>query len=413
MKALRYHRSAQRFALSRIASTLRTGSGAAYGPLDLEDIAELALPGADWVRISPILAGICGSDLVTMEGRSSRWFEPIVSFPFVPGHEVVAHDSNGVRVVLEPVLGCAARGISPTCLACAEGNLGRCERITFGHLRPGLQSGFCADTGGGWSTSMIAHKSQIHAVPETLTDKDAVMVEPAACATHAALSVGSLDGAVVAVIGSGTLGALTIGTLKMWNMPTHLIVGAKHPEQVAAARRLGATAVVGPNELVRAVRRTVGCLAVGDGSLERLAGGCDVVFDCVGSSVSITDALRIVKPGGRIVLIGMAGPTNLDLTPLWQREVTLSGAYAYGVEPFLGGRRTFDAAFELAERQQLGQYVTAAYSLEQHSDAISHAANAGRRGTMKVVFDMQDPRRRPSVPTPTVRTPTASKETSR
>jgi threonine dehydrogenase-like Zn-dependent dehydrogenase len=394
MKALRYHRSAQRYALSRIASTLRTGSGAAYGPLDLEEIGDLPLPGPGWVRISPLLAGICGSDLATMEGRSSRWFEPIVSFPFVPGHEVVATDSNGKRVVLEPVLGCVTRGISPACPACSAGNISLCERITFGHLRPGLQSGFCADTGGGWSTTMVAHESQLHLVPDTLTDRDAVMVEPAACAVHASLSPGSLDGAVVAVIGAGTLGALTVGALKAFNMPAHLIVGAKHPEQVSAARRLGATAVVAPDEIVRAVRRTVGCLAVGDGSLERLTGGCDVVFDCVGTSDSIGNALRIIKPGGRIVLVGMAGPTNIDLTPLWQREVSLTGAYAYGVEPFLGGRRTFDAAFELSERHQLGQYVSAAYTLEQHGDAISHAANAGRRGAMKVVFDLQDPRRR-------------------
>ncbi len=401
MKCLHYHRSAPRFAMSRIASTVRPGSGAAYGPLKVEDINDVALPGPDWVRIAPLLAGICGSDLATMEGRSSRWFEPITSFPFVPGHEVVALDANDQRVVLEPALGCVARGISPTCAACAAGHLGRCERITFGSLRAGLQSGFCADTGGGWSTSMVAHPSQLHVVPDALSDRDAVMVEPAACAVHAALSAGSLDGAVVAVIGSGTLGALTVGALKSFNMPTHLIVAAKHPEQVLAVKQLGATSVVSPEEIVRAVRRTVGCLAVGDGTVERLTGGCDVVFDCVGSSDSIGDALRIVRPGGRIVLIGMAGVTTIDLTPLWQREVSLTGAYAYGVEPFLNGRRTFDAAFELAERHQLGQYVSAAYSLDHHTEAISHAANAGRRGAMKIVFDLADPRRRapqPSVP---------------
>jgi threonine dehydrogenase-like Zn-dependent dehydrogenase len=409
MKAVRYHRSPVRFAASRVASSLRAGTGAAYGPLKLDDTKDLALPGEGWVRIRPQLSGICGSDLATVEGRSSRWFEPIVSFPFVPGHEVFGLDENDRRVVIEPALGCVARGISPACTWCAGGQLGRCERITFGTLRPGLQSGFCADTGGGWSTSMVAHNSQVHEIPDSLTDLDAVMVEPAACGIHAALSAGSLDGAVVAVIGAGTLGALTIGALSMWNKPAHLLVGAKHPEQIRAARRAGATEVVDTAGLLRAVRRVTGCLAVGDGDLERLAGGADVVFDCVGSAGSIDAALRMTRPGGRIVLVGMAGPTNIDLTPLWHREISLTGAYAYGIEPFLGGRRTFDAAIELAGTAHLGSLVSATYTLDRYTEALEHAATAGRRGAIKIAFDL-----RPAPPlrttAPPLRTTTTSKE---
>ncbi len=335
-----------------------------------------------------------------MEGRSSRWFEPIVSFPFVPGHEVFALDAEDNRVVVEPALGCVSRNISPVCTWCASGQLGRCERITFGSLRPGLQSGFCADTGGGWSTEMLAHPSQLHRIPDELTDADAVMVEPAACGVHAAMAAGPLDGAVVVVVGAGTLGVLTISALSMWNRPATIIVGAKYPEQVRAARQAGANEVVDPNALVRAVRRTVGCLAVGDGDLERLAGGADVVFDCVGSANSIDTALRMTRPGGRIVLVGMAGPTSLDLTPLWHREVSLSGAYAYGVEPLLGGRRTFDAAIELAGTERLGRMVSARYSLDRYTEAIDHAANAGRRGALKVVFDLTDAKARRSAQSP-------------
>lgn len=394
MKSLRFERNVPKFAAARAAALLRIGSPAAAGPLHFADIAEPALPGPDWVRLRPRLSGICGSDLATVEGRSSRYFEPIVSFPFTLGHEVVADTDAGQRVVVEPVLGCVARNITPVCAACAAGDLGRCERIAFGCLKPGLQSGFCADTGGGWSTSMVAHPSQIHAVPDELSDDDAVMVEPAACAIHAALSAGSLDGGVVAVIGSGTLGLLTISALSTWNRPTHLIAAAKHPEQQAAGRRLGATQVVQPDEIVRAVRRTLGTLAIGDGDVERLVGGADVVFDCVGSAASIDDALRIVRPGGRIVLVGMAGVTKIDLTPLWHREVALVGAYAYGVEPFLNGRRTFDAAIELAERNTLGALVSARYPLHRFGDAIAHATAAGRRGAIKVVFDLRDEKER-------------------
>ena len=66
--------------------------------------------------------------------------------------------------MLEPVLGCAARHIDPPCPPAPAATLGYCEHIAFGHLEPGLQTGFCADTGGGWSTAgLVAHASQLHA----------------------------------------------------------------------------------------------------------------------------------------------------------------------------------------------------------------------------------------------------------
>ena len=395
MKALRFERSIPRFAAARLAGMRKPGRGAGFGPLSLDTAALApALPGPGWVRVRPRLAGICGSDLATVDGRSSRYFEPIVSFPFVPGHEVVGDLDDGTRVVIEPVLGCAARSITPVCASCAAGDLGRCERITFGALKPGLQSGFCCETGGGWSTSMVAAPSQLHRVPDSLTDEDAVMVEPAACAVHAALSPGSLDGAVVAVIGAGTLGLLTIAAMSRFNAPAHLIVAAKHPEQRTLATRFGATNVVNAGGLVRAVRLTTGSMAIGDGSIERLTGGADVVFDCVGSSASITESLSVVRPGGRVVLVGMPAVVKLDLTPLWHREIALVGAYAYGTEPFANGTRTFDLAFALVEALGLGSLVSATYPLDQYEDAIAHAAAAGARGAVKIAFDLRNEKER-------------------
>ena len=164
MSTLLFERSLPRFAAARVVSSFGSGRGAGVGPLRLIERDAPALPAANWVHVDPILSGICGSDLATLDGRSSRYFEDIVSFPFVPGHEVVGtltEDAlgaeggvlaSGSRVVLQPVLGCAARGIEPMCPACQAGDVGNCGYIAFGHIRPGLQTGFCADTGGGWST---------------------------------------------------------------------------------------------------------------------------------------------------------------------------------------------------------------------------------------------------------------------
>jgi threonine dehydrogenase-like Zn-dependent dehydrogenase len=390
MKALLFERSLPKFAAARLASEWRSGGGARVGPLRLSDIDEPALPGPEWQRLRPRLAGICGSDLATVDGRSSRYFEPIVSFPFVPGHETVGNLDDGTRAVLEPVLRCAARAIDPPCPACATGQTNRCHNIAFGHLQPGLQTGFCESTGGGWGLALVAHPTQLHSVPDAMSDEAAVMVEPTACAIHGALTgTGTVEQTAV-VIGAGTLGLCTVAAIARYRPDvSSLIAVAKHPEQRRLARQLGATAVVDPGELRRAVRRRTGSLRLDSG---QLTGGASTVFDCVGSSASLSDGLAVVEPGGTVVLLGMPGEVKVDLTGLWQREVSITGAYAYATEA--DGRRTFDLAFELVNDAGLDRLVSATYPLERYREAIEHAANAGRRGAVKVAFDLRKEKKR-------------------
>jgi len=365
------------------------GAGGRVGPLRLADIDEPALPGPGWHRIRPRLAGICGSDLATIDGKSSRYFEPIVSFPFVPGHEIVA-DSDGGRVVVEPVLSCLPRGIDPPCSFCAAGLTGSCQNLAMGRLDPGLQTGYCSDTGGGWSTALVAHESQLHAVPDDMSDEAAVMVEPAACAVHAARRAGdgAIDTSSVVVLGAGTVGLCTIAAVRHHLRPATLIASAKHPEQRTLAIQLGADVVVEPGEVRRAVRRMSRSPMVGDG----VGDGAQVVFDCVGSPDSLADALAIVRPREQVVLVGMPGRVSVDLTGLWHKEIRLVGTYAYGREST--GERTFDLAMDLVAAADLGQLVSATYPLDRYREAIDHAANAGSRGAVKVVFDLRGERHR-------------------
>lgn len=384
MKALQFSRKPVKFAAAMVAGRLAPGAGAKVGPLSLRDIDPPELPGSGWVRVRPRLAGICGSDLATIDGTSSRWFEPIVSFPFTPGHEVVGELDDGTRVVVVPVLSCVARGIDPVCEPCSQGRINHCERIGFGQLEPGLQCGFCESTGGGWSTSMVAHEHQLVRVPDGLSDEAAVLVEPTACAVHAAAQV---TAGRVAVIGAGTLGLLTIAALRAAHPDLDLTATAKHPHQRSLARELGADRVVAPGELDRAVRLATGSMRLDNG---QLGGGVPAVVDCVGSPESIAQALRITAPGGTIHAVGMPGVTTVDLTPLWQREVSLKGAYAYQ-------RPDFDTALELVARLDLGRLVSATYPLRRYEDAIAHAATAGARGAVKIAFDLRSEREREHV----------------
>ena len=389
MKALEFSRKPARYAAAMIAGALRPGAGAAVGPLRLRDLDAPDLPADGWVTLRPRLAGICGSDLSTIDGHSSRYFEPIVSFPFVPGHEVVGDLDDGTRAVLVPVLHCEVRGITPPCPGCAAGDVNRCERIAFGHLEPGLQAGFCESTGGGWSEAMVAHPAQLVPVPDELGDEAAVMVEPTACAVHAAeAAVRSLDGAPqdapVVVIGAGTLGLLTIAALPAGRP---IITGARYPHQKRLATELGGTTVVGPDELNGAVRLATRSMKLGkDHGSGQLAGGAPVVLDCVGSEASLAQALEVVAPGGTILVVGMPASVTLDLTGLWHREVALRGVYAYR-------REDFDTALDLVASEDLGRLVSATYPLSRYEDAIVHAADAGRRGAVKIAFDLRKPSR--------------------
>jgi threonine dehydrogenase-like Zn-dependent dehydrogenase len=397
MKALQIDRSLTRFAAARVAAGWKAGSGSRAGPLRQVDIEPPAPLGPEWQVVRPRLSGICGSDLATVEGRSSRWFEPIVSFPFVPGHEVVGDAEDGRRVVVEPILHCRVRGIEGplVCPPCVAGNTNRCERLVGGHLQPGLQTGYCADTGGGWSLALVAHELQLHEVPAGWSDEAAVMIEPTACAVHGALSApGSeeSDERLGVVIGAGTLGLATLAALEHLRPDfSSVLAVAKHPEQRRLAKELGASAVIAPDELRRAVRRASGSWILDNG---QLTAGAPVVFDCVGSAASISEALAVTAPGGTVVLLGMPGHVGLDLSGLWQREVRLIGAYAYGVEPEAGGQHSFDLAKQVIATSGLDRLVSARYSLDRFADAIEHAANAGRRGAVKVVFDMREEKRR-------------------
>ncbi len=395
VQAVELFRSVPRYLTARAIGGRAPGlvSGP-LAPLRLANKKDPELPGPGWSRVRPLLAGICGSDLATVSGRSSFYFSPLVSMPFVPGHEVVGElidevdgFASGRRVVLEPVLKCEARGLEP-CANCAAGLTGRCDRVTTGHLSAGLQTGFCKDTGGGWSRMLLAHRSQLHAVPDELSDRRAVLVEPLSCAVHGALRAGVGPNDEVVVIGAGTVGILTLIALKELTQAGRITVVAKHGKQRGWAESFGATEVVPPSEATNAVRRSTRAMKLKpEMGRSYLMGGADVVLDCVGSRSSLDLALRTTRAGGRIVLSGIPVQAP-DLTPLWFRELELVGAYTGGVETVNGDRRhAFDIAIDLARENPIDGIVGATYPLSRWREAIDHALGAGKLGTLKVAFD--------------------------
>ena len=177
-------------------------------------------------------------------------------------------------------------------------------------------------------------------------------------------------------------------------------------------REFGATEALPADQLPRAVRRYTRSLSFGGaaGETATLSGGADVVIDCVGSAESINQSLAMVRPRGTVALVGMPGKVTIDLAPLWQREVRLAGAYAYGSEIVAATTdgagtagtstrkkaaakpaqvSTFSLAFEVVAAASTGRLVSATYPLERFEEAVAHAGSAGRRGAVKIAFDIR------------------------
>ncbi|HEY8416309.1 MAG TPA: alcohol dehydrogenase catalytic domain-containing protein [Thermaerobacter sp.] len=400
MEALVY-----RLSLPRVVLTKLLGSRWPWlvygppGPVVHVHLPDPELRGDDWAVVRTRLAGVCGSDLGVITAHSSPSASPFSSFPAVLGHEIYGVIERagsrvslpaGTRVVVDPSISCTMRGLPP-CPACQEGFPYLCRRCTEGDLSAGFLVGFCRDLPGGWAERMPAHASQLHPVPDAVSDERAVLVEPLAVAFHGVLRRTPAAGSRVLVIGAGTIGLCTVAALRLLGVDARVTVAARHGMQADLARALGADEVVSPAE-IGAAARAAGARAfrplIGR---EVYRGGFDLVYDCVGTRRSLDDALRVAREGGTVVLLGGAGEIpRLDWTFVWMRELEIVGSVGYGLER-VGERRvhTFDLVLEaLAEHPGLPveRMITHRFPLRRYREALRAALDRRSSGAVKIVF---------------------------
>lgn len=388
--------------LGRRASSWSTGR---LGLVRLREVPPPRLPGAQWVRVTPRLTGICGSDLATVTAKGSPYLAPITSLPFVLGHEVVGVVSEtgtdagpwkvGDRVVLHPALGCRVRGLDPPCVYCRSGREALCRRVTQGDISSGIQTGYCRDTGGGFGESLVAHRSQLYRVPAELSDRTAVLIEPFACALHAVLRIKPQVEDTILVIGCGSIGLLTIAALRAVGCRARIFAAARYDHQRERAKLLGADVLLSTSRN-RRIRYAAWAEAldaqVVDADIGKplVIGGAGFTFDCVASSASIDDGIRFTRSGGSFVLVGMPGmPWGVDWTPMWFKELTVCASYAYGPEDFPeGSRDTFELAIDLMKEwaPRLEPLVGTPYPLTEYCAAFQSALHTGRHGIAKTVI---------------------------
>ena len=328
----------------------------APGPLGLRRLPDPASPGPDWVPLEPIFTGVCGSD-VTEATLQADWDNPLsglVSFPHVMGHEIVARVTDragidlspGETVVVNPWLGCAARGLPP-CPACADGMLPLCAHQGEplpGVTGSGIHTGNIRGLPGGMGTRMHAHRSQLRRLPDGLEPRAGVLADPLAVGAHAAEQVlgaghparsgivgGAAASGVIVVLGAGTIGLAVAASLRRLGAE-RVVVSAAWPYQRALVVALGAETISHrPLAVVEHVAKAAG------GRLTRpwrglpwlIAGGAAAVVDAVGSAATAELSLAIVRPGGLVVRVGVGRARRTQATLTYFKEVTVVGSNGY------------------------------------------------------------------------------------
>lgn len=364
-----------------------------------------------WVRCRTILGGICGSDLGIVRQRQppDSFLQSFSSLPAVMGHENVAvvdrlgpgvdADWLGKRVCVDPALSCGPRGIDPPCRACADGHFGACENLAAdgqgdSGLPPAACMGFCAAVGGSWSEFFLAHVSQLVAPPAELTDEQAILTDPLACSLHCVGRADLSQAESVLVHGAGTLGLGVVWALRAVGYGGAIDVIARHQHQGSLAGRLGAGEVLSlPSEkrgrFEAIARRTGGRVTRARFGNYMLSGGYDVVFECVGGSQTISEALKWTRSRGQVVMVGMGHGRGADMTPIWFGELNVIGASGRGQEDFHGRKaHTYRLVHEmmLSGTPDIWEVLTHTFALSDYKAALKAAIDKRAHRSVKVAF---------------------------
>ncbi len=360
-------------------------------PLRYGEVPEPSLPGPRWVKVRTTLSGICGSDIaaVTMKGSTAL-------YPFTPkriflGHEAVGEVIEtgknasrvrvGERIVVDSFYSCREKGIEPPCSMCAGGFNSVCENLDAPGLVGGLGIGFGDGAGGGWSERFVCHEEQCVKIPVNASWEEGLMLEMLAVAVRGVLRRPPGEGERALVIGAGTIGLSVLMALRALFPGVEVSVAARHPHQAEAARRLGAEEVI-RGDLYEAAARITGArmLKAPLSAKPTVVGGFENVYDSVGSSESLDDAVRLARSGGRVVLLGAAYEARIDWTFVWFKELTIFGALAYSTENMEGKKqRTFEVARKLLEegKVDLKGLVTHTFPLKDYKKALRAAMDKG------------------------------------
>ncbi len=380
-------------------------------PLRVRRIPTAPLPDGRWVRVRNTLAGLALDEVERTITPMAAGLAPTatpqprriylgreVAGEVVEAGPEVRFLRVGDRVAFQHAPSCVTHEIEPPCRHCAMGAYALCEN----RYLPGTEQ-----VGGGWGDEMLVHERQLFLVPDGLQVEQAALLEPTAAALHAALRhLPQMDDQAL-VLGAESHGLLITQALRvMWPM-LNITVAPEQSYQVEVATRMGATSILYPEDGVTTVARMTGAkLYRGQIGAEMLVGGFDVVYDTLGTEQSLRQALSWAREGGVVVLAARSHNwLRMDMSAVWNREVSLVGAFAHGAENWPGGDSgfsiggstggrvsTFALAAEMLREQRLTpeRLVTHRFPLREVKTAITTVRDRVEHRLIKALLDVRD-----------------------
>lgn len=313
-----------------------------FAPTKIE-ISNADMPSLekDQVLIKPIYLGICGSDVSLYTGHRTP-----LAYPLILGHEVVGRILAvgegvtqvvvGQRVIVEPNYPCGV------CVYCRTGR---------GNICPNKKS-LGVTISGCFAEQFIAPVEFVWPVPDSISDEDAVAIEPLAVSLHGLWQSGAQIGDTVAVLGCGATGLLMVHAAVSQGM--RVFAFDKLENKLDMARQLGAQ--VDQNQDISKLWQDE---------------GVTTVFECAGVSSTVELALNAIPRGGQVILLGLSS-SQASFTPLkFVREgIRVSGSIIYNHPT------DFSRTIALVEKGVLSpkSIVTHTFPFQEISHALKFAS---------------------------------------
>jgi NADPH2:quinone reductase len=268
-------------------------------------------PRSDELLIRVEACGICGTDLHIIDGES-----PLARYPIVPGHEfagevvalgcdIVQSNENGgmnitigSRVAVDPNLYCGY------CDFCRTGH----ENLCLHYAALGVT------TNGALAQYVAVPLAAAYSLPDTMSLREAALIEPVSCAVHAMHSLNARSGDTFLIVGAGTMGLLLL-QLALRGGASRVVMVDVNAQRLMCAEQLGATRTY--NDIQRALAD------------ELLGFNC--VIDATGVPAVIEKAFMAVKRGGKFMVFGVAShDARISLSPfrIYNDEITIIGSMA-------------------------------------------------------------------------------------